>query len=184
MVGELASERPFPWPAVLRAVFQQAEVLPGGPPPREGSALDTPAPGGGPAAHRPYQALHPVTEAGCQGTLGAVVGRQAQLTSFVLFFFFNFLRSFGFTAKVRRRRRAPCCTPPSLPAVIIPEASACVTNNEVTLTHRRHQSPLHIRVLDTCGDMSSRLKSHSTVSLLQIPPLALKEAFTVEARVH
>ena len=28
------------------------------------------------------------------------------------------------------------------------------------------------------------LKSHNTVSLLQIPPLALKEAFTVEAKVH
>lgn len=69
-------------------------------------------------------------------------------------------------------------------SVIIPEASACVTNSELTLTLRRHQSPLRIRVLDTRGDMSLPLKSHNTVSLLQIPPLALKEAFTVEAKVH
>lgn len=68
-------------------------------------------------------------------------------------------------------------------SVIIPEASACVTNNELTLTLRRHQRPLRIRVLDMRGDMSAPLKSHNTVSLLQIWPLALKRLL-LWAKVH
>lgn len=67
--------------------------------------------------------------------------QQAGPADFFWFLFFNFLRSFGFAAKVRRRCRAPCCTPPSLPTVIIPEAGAFVTNNELVLTRHRHQSP-------------------------------------------